>query len=186
MVCYCHAISALSRFNHMHIFVDPNPDAERSYKERERLFNLPRSSWSDYDASLISEGGGVFSRSLKSIRLSDEMKRVLHSSKDTMTPTEMIKHILCLNVDLLWNGGIGTYVKSDVESNSDVGDRSNDSVRINGKQINAKIVGEGGNLGLTQLGRIEYASKGGRINTDFTDKLAVLTVRIMKSILKFY
>lgn len=164
-------IRLVAAFNHMHIFVDPNPDAERSYKERERLFNLPRSSWSDYDAALISEGGGVFSRSLKSIRLSDEMKRVLHSSKDTMTPTEMIKHILCLNVDLLWNGGIGTYVKSELESNSDVGDRSNDSVRINGKQINAKIVGEGGNLGLTQLGRIEYASKGGRINTDFTDNV---------------
>lgn len=164
-------IRLVAAFNHMHIFIDPEPDTQRSYKERERLFNLPRSTWADYDASLISTGGGVFSRSLKSIRLTDEMKRLLHSSKDSMTPNEMIKHILRLNVDLLWNGGIGTYVKSEVESDTDVGDRSNDSVRVNGKQLNAKIVGEGGNLGFTQLGRIEYASKGGRINTDFTDNV---------------
>lgn len=164
-------IRLVAAFNHMHIFVDPEPDAERSYKERERLFNLPRSTWADYDTDLISQGGGVFARSLKSIRLTDEMKRLLHSSKESMTPVEMIKHLLCLDVDLLWNGGIGTYVKSEVESNSDVGDRSNDAVRVNGKQLRAKIVGEGGNLGCTQLGRIEYAKNGGRINTDFTDNV---------------
>ena len=158
-------------FNHLHIFVDPNPSAEKTYAERERLFKLPRSSWEDFDKSLISEGGGIFSRSAKAIELSPEMKKLFNTQKKTFTPNELIKAILTLNVDLFWNGGIGTYVKSTKESDSDVGDRANDALRINGKDLRAKIVGEGGNLGFTQLGRIEYARTGGRINTDAIDNV---------------
>lgn len=158
-------------FNHLHIFIDPNPDAASSFKERERLFTTPGSSWTDYDASLISEGGGVFERSAKSIKLSPQMKTLLGTQKATLTPTEVIRHLLMAEVDLLWNGGIGTYVKSKRETDSDVGDRANDAVRVNGGELRARIVGEGGNLGCTQLGRIEYASSGGRINTDFTDNV---------------
>ncbi|OHU87950.1 MULTISPECIES: NAD-glutamate dehydrogenase [Pseudoalteromonas] len=158
-------------FNHLHIFIDPNPDAASSYKERERLFALPRSSWEDYDKSLISEGGGIFSRAAKSITLTPEMKKMLGTKKASMTPNELIKAVLMMPSDLLWNGGIGTYIKHSKETNADVGDRANDALRINGAELGAKIFGEGGNLGATQLGRIEFASKGGRINTDFIDNV---------------
>ena len=161
----------ISAFNHLHIFFDPSPNAVRSYKERMRLFEDPSLTWDDYDKSLISKGGGVFSRASKSIKLTPEMKTCLNSKKGEMTPNELIHNILQMNVDLLWNGGIGTYVKSEKESHADVGDRANDSVRVNGKQVRAKIVGEGGNLGLTQLGRVEYAANGGRVNTDFIDNV---------------
>ncbi|MBQ4857433.1 NAD-glutamate dehydrogenase [Pseudoalteromonas sp. MMG007] len=158
-------------FNHMHIFVDPNPDAATSYPERERLFNLPRSSWEDYNKELISAGGGVFSRAAKSITLSPEMKKMLGTKKASMTPNELMKASLMMNFDLLWNGGIGTYIKHSNETDADVGDRANDALRINGKELGAKIIGEGGNLGATQLGRIEFAAKGGRVNTDFIDNV---------------
>ncbi|WP_432452974.1 NAD-glutamate dehydrogenase [Agarivorans sp. QJM3NY_29] len=161
----------VAAFNHMHIFIDPSPDAARSYQERKRLFELPRSSWQDYDNSLISEGGGIFLRSAKSIKLSPEIQRLLDTKLSNVTPNALIQLILCASVDLFWNGGIGTYIKASSESNTDVGDRANDSLRINGKQLRAKIVGEGGNLGITQLGRIEIAENGGRINTDFTDNV---------------
>ncbi|WP_206485601.1 NAD-glutamate dehydrogenase [Thalassotalea sp. G2M2-11] len=156
-------------FNHMHIFIDPNPDSASSYKERERLFNLAGCTWEDYDKSLISEGGGIFSRAAKSIKLTSQIKKMLGTQKQTMSPNELIQAILKMKVDLLWNGGIGTYVKSSKESHLEVGDRANDALRINGKELQAKIVGEGGNLGFTQLGRIEYAANGGRINTDAID-----------------
>ncbi|MCL1078491.1 NAD-glutamate dehydrogenase [Parashewanella spongiae] len=158
-------------FNHMHIFIDPNPDAETSYVERERLFDLPRSSWEDYSAKLISKGGGIFSRSAKSIPLSSEMKKMLGTTKSTMTPNELLKTLLTMHVDLIWNGGIGTYVKATTESHVEVGDRANDAIRVNGIEVNAKVIGEGGNLGCTQLGRIEYAANGGRMNTDFVDNV---------------
>ncbi|NDV91270.1 NAD-glutamate dehydrogenase [Alteromonas sp. 345S023] len=158
-------------FNHMHIFFDPNPDAATSYAERKRLFENPQLTWEDYDTSLISKGGGVFSRSAKSIKLTPEMKKWLGTRQMSMTPNELIHNVLKMPVDLLWNGGIGTYIKSTKESHSDVGDRANDDLRVNGKDVQAKIVGEGGNLGLTQLGRIEYAASGGRVNTDFIDNV---------------
>ncbi|MBB1466950.1 NAD-glutamate dehydrogenase [Pseudoalteromonas sp. SG41-5] len=158
-------------FNHMHIFVDPNPDSATSYPERERLFNLPRSSWEDYNKDLISAGGGVFSRAAKSITLTPEMKKMLGTKKASMTPNELIKAFLMMEFDLLWNGGIGTYIKSSKESDADVGDRANDALRINGRELGAKVLGEGGNLGATQLGRIEFAAKGGRVNTDFIDNV---------------
>ncbi|WP_024604810.1 MULTISPECIES: NAD-glutamate dehydrogenase [unclassified Pseudoalteromonas] len=158
-------------FNHMHIFVDPNPDAATSYPERERLFNMPRSSWDDYNKELISAGGGVFSRAAKSITLSPEMKKMLGTKKASMTPNELIKASLMMEFDLLWNGGIGTYIKNSKETDADVGDRANDALRINGRDLGAKILGEGGNLGTTQLGRIEFAAKGGRVNTDFIDNV---------------
>ncbi|GAA5217805.1 NAD-glutamate dehydrogenase [Corallincola platygyrae] len=158
-------------FNHLHIFVDPNPDAQSSYVERKRLFELPRSSWADYDKKLISKGGGIFERSAKSVTLSAEMKKMLNTDKKSLTPNELIKQLIIMPVNLFWNGGIGTYIKGTNENHSDVGDRANDAVRVNGSELNAKIVGEGGNLGATQLGRIEYAANGGRINTDFTDNV---------------
>ncbi len=158
-------------FNHLHIFFDPNPNAQTSYVERKRLFENPSLTWDDYDKSLISKGGGVFARSAKSIKLTPEMKKWLGTTAQSMTPNELIHNVLQMPVDLIWNGGIGTYVKGSKETHSDVGDRANDDVRVNGKQVRAKIVGEGGNLGLTQLGRIEYASHGGRVNTDFIDNV---------------
>ncbi|MPW28450.1 NAD-glutamate dehydrogenase [Agarivorans sp. B2Z047] len=161
----------VAAFNHMHIIIDPTPDSASSYKERKRLFELPRSSWADYDKSLISEGGGIFLRSAKSISLTPQIQKLLNTKEKSVTPNALIKLILCSSVDLFWNGGIGTYVKASSESDSEVGDRANDAVRVNGKQLGAKIVGEGGNLGITQLGRIEIASNGGRINTDFTDNV---------------
>jgi glutamate dehydrogenase len=158
-------------FNHMHIFIDPDPDAHTSFKERQRLFNLPGCGWEDYDKTLISEGGGVFSRAAKSIKLTPQIKRMLNTKKQSMSPNELIQAVLKMDVDLFWNGGIGTYVKSSKESHLEVGDRANDSLRINGCQLKAKVVGEGGNLGFTQLGRIEYALNGGRINTDSVDNV---------------
>ncbi|MDR9828676.1 NAD-glutamate dehydrogenase [Vibrio sp. FNV 38] len=161
----------LAAFNHLHIFIDPNPDSARTWEERQRLFDLPRSSWEDYDQSLISKGGAIFSRRAKSITLTPEIQTLLDTKQNTVAPNELIKLILKMQVDLLWNGGIGTYVKSEKETHSDVGDRANDSLRINGSELRAKIVGEGGNLGLTQLGRIEFALNGGRVNTDFVDNV---------------
>ncbi|MCM0611575.1 NAD-glutamate dehydrogenase [Marinobacter sediminum] len=159
----------VAAFNHIHIFVDPTPDPEASFRERQRLFQLPRSAWTDYDTKLISEGGGVFSRNAKSIPVSPEMKKLLGIKSDRVPPNMLISHILRAQVDLLWVGGIGTYVKSATESHGDVGDKANDGLRINGSELRCKVVGEGGNLGLTQLGRIEFALKGGRLNTDFID-----------------
>ncbi len=161
----------VAAFNHMHIFIDPTPDAAKSFAERARLFALPRSSWEDYNSKLISKGGGIFLRSSKSILLSAEMQQMLETEKTSMTPTELMKELLKMPVDLIWNGGIGTYVKSSRETHAEVGDRANDALRVNGHELRAKIVGEGGNLGCTQLGRIEYAANGGRINTDFVDNV---------------
>lgn len=167
-------IKLVAVFNHLHIFLDPAPDSGKSFKERQRLFNLPRSSWADYEKKLISKGGGVYSRSDKTIPVSKEVRQALGITSDvsSISPDEMVKAILKAPVDLLWNGGIGTYVKAKTESNEEVGDRSNNSVRINGEDLRCKIVGEGGNLGFTQRGRIEYARKGGRINTDALDNSA--------------
>jgi glutamate dehydrogenase len=168
-------IQLVAAFDHRHIFVDPQPDPARSWEERARLFALPRSSWADYDTSLISEGGGVFARTLKSIAITDQMRSVLGIDKSVheVTPAELIKACLKAPVDLLWNGGIGTYVKAITESNDDVGDKTNDEVRVDGCELRAKCVGEGGNLGFTQLGRVEYVERsGGRINTDFIDNSA--------------
>lgn len=156
-------------FNHLHIFVDPNPDAASTYKERERLFNLPRSSWSDFNTKLMSKGGGIFERSAKSITLTPEIQTMLGVKVKALSPNEFIHAALKMKVDLFWNGGIGTYVKSEKESHLDVGDRANDSVRVNGGEMQAKVIGEGGNLGCTQLGRIEFMQRGGRANTDFID-----------------
>lgn len=162
----------VAAFNHQHIFLDPNPDAALSYAERKRLFLLPRSSWEDYNVELISEGGGIYNRAAKAIALTSEVKQLLGVTVDSMAPTELIHHILQAEVDLLWNGGIGTYVKASSELHLDVGDRANDSLRVNGNQLRCKVVGEGGNLGFTQLGRIEYALNGGLIYTDFIDNSA--------------
>jgi glutamate dehydrogenase len=165
-------IKLVAAFNHMHIFIDPNPNPEQSFVERQRLFNLPRSSWQDYQSALISKGGGVFSRSQKSIALSPEIKQLLEINRDFIAPDSLIRAILKAKVDLLWNGGIGTYVKASNERNADVGDRTNDGLRINGDELRCRIVAEGGNLGLTQLGRVEYALNGGLIYTDFIDNSA--------------
>lgn len=165
-------IQLVAAFNHMHIFLDPNPDASQSFAERARLFALPRSSWADYDASLISKGGGVFDRSAKTIPVSPEVRARLGITESSLAPDDLIKAILMAPVDLLWNGGIGTYVKAEVESHEQVGDRTNNAVRVNGKDLRCKVVGEGGNLGFTQKGRIEYALAGGRINTDAIDNSA--------------
>lgn len=162
-------IKLLAAFNHIHIFIDPDPDPERSFEERKRIFNLPTSTWKDYNNDLISPGGGVFERSAKKIALTPQMQKMLHTDKDVMEPNELIKTILTMNVDLFFNGGIGTFVKSTDERNADVGDRSNDAIRVNGNQLNARVVCEGGNLGFTQRARIEYAKKGGIINTDAID-----------------
>ena len=166
------ATKLVAAFNHMHIFIDPNPDTKKSYAERSRLFKLPRSSWTDYNTSLISKGGGVFERSAKSIKLSKEIKELLDLQDDNIAPNDLIKAILRSKVDLLWNGGIGTYVKSVLESDAQVGDRTNDPLRINAEELRCKVIGEGGNLGFTQLGRIEYALNGGKINTDAMDNSA--------------
>ncbi len=165
-------IRLLAAFDHRDIFFDPDPDPAASWKERERLFELPRSSWVDYDEKRISNGGGIFSRSLKSIPLSAEMKNLTGLKQDEATPMELMKALLMAEVDLLWIGGIGTYVKGAGESQSDAGDRANDAIRINGRELRAKAIGEGGNLGMTQLGRIEFALQGGRLNTDATDNSA--------------
>ncbi len=162
-------IKLIGAFNHMHIFIDPNPDPAKSFVERQRLFQLPRSSWEDYDKKLISKGGGVFSRSSKSIPLSKEIKALVNTDKNAVTPTELISLLLSSSVDMLWNGGIGTYVKASHEQHSDVGDKANDGLRINANQLQCKVIGEGGNLGLTQKARIEYGLLGGSMFTDFID-----------------
>jgi glutamate dehydrogenase len=162
-------IKLVGAFNHIHIFIDPNPDAEESFKERERLFYLPRSNWTDYDKKLISKGGGIFNRNAKSIPVSSEMQKIFNIKQTDIEPNELIKTILKAKVDLLWSGGIGTYVKSSTESNTSVGDRTNDATRVNAKQLRCKVVGEGGNLGLTQLARVEYTLQGGLVYTDFID-----------------
>ncbi|AMN67579.1 NAD-glutamate dehydrogenase [Psychrobacter sp. P11G5] len=159
----------VAAFNHLHIFIDPNPDTAASYAERERLFEMPRSTWDDYEKSLISQGGGVYSRQDKSIAISAEMKELFDISEDNLAPNELITALMKSPVDLIWNGGIGTYVKSENESHADVGDRATDALRINGNELRAAVVGEGGNLGFTQQGRIEYAQTGGRIYTDAID-----------------
>lgn len=168
MLCSTHT-KLVAAFNHLHIFIDPNPDTATSYLERERLFKLPRSTWEDYNKSLISQGGGVFARTDKAIAITPEMKALFAITEDSLAPNEFISALLRAPVDLIWNGGIGTYVKSAAESHADVGDRANDSVRVNGGELRCAIVGEGGNLGFTQRGRIEYAQTGGRIYTDAID-----------------
>ncbi|MBV8943085.1 MAG: NAD-glutamate dehydrogenase, partial [Solirubrobacterales bacterium] len=168
----------LGAFNHAHVFLDPDPDPEQSYAERKRLFEMKRSAWSDYDESLISKGGGVFSRGAKSIPISEEVKEALGIEADELSPLELIRELLRAPVDLLWNGGIGTYVKASEEAQADAGDKTNDAVRVNGCDLRCRVVGEGGNLGCTQRGRIEYARRsgpsgeGGRINTDAIDNVA--------------
>jgi glutamate dehydrogenase len=162
-------IKLIGAFNHMHIFLDPNPDPAVSFQERQRLFNLPRSTWEDYDPKLISKGGGVFSRSSKFIPISKEMREILGITKQKLMPTELMRALLKAPVDLLFNGGIGTYVKASYEHNTNVGDRSNDALRVNGEELRCKVVAEGGNLGFTQLGRVEYALNGGKLNTDAID-----------------
>jgi glutamate dehydrogenase len=163
------SIKLVAAFDHRHVFVDPNPDPEQSFVERERLARLGPSSWDDYDRELISPGGGVFPRSVKRIDLSDEMREVLGTSASEMTPQQLISSVLKAPVDLFWNGGIGTYVKASTETNDDAQDRSNDSLRVDGRDLRCRVVGEGGNLGFTQAGRIEYDRAGGRIFTDFVD-----------------
>jgi glutamate dehydrogenase len=162
----------LAAFDHRHIFIDPDPDAAKSYAERARLFALARSSWADYDAKRISKGGGVFARTAKKIALTPEMKALTGMETDHLSPTELIKALLKSESDLLWFGGIGTYVKASTQNNLDVGDRTNDALRVDGREVRAHVIGEGANLGATQLGRIEYALKGGRINTDAIDNSA--------------
>ena len=159
----------IAAFNHQHVIIDPDPDPALSYRERKRLFKLPRSSWMDYDRDLISKGGGVFERAAKRVRLTPEMRAVLKVEAETLSGQELVRTILKAEADLLWNGGIGTYVKASSERNTEVGDTNNDAVRVDANELRAKVVGEGGNLGLTQLARIEYARSGGRINTDAID-----------------
>jgi len=156
-------------FNHRHIFLDPDPDPESSFRERARLFSLPGSSWEDYRTDCISRGGGIFDRQAKRIDLSDEVRAMLGTTAASLTPPEVIRLILCMDVELLWNGGIGTYVKASTESHLDAGDRANDSVRVDAVELRCKVIGEGGNLGLTQAARIEFARAGGRVNTDSVD-----------------
>ena len=171
-------IRLLAAFNHQHIFLDPDPDPEASFAERQRLFGLERSAWSDYDPAAISPGGGVFERTAKSIRLSSEVRESLGIEADELAPADLISELLRAPVDLLWNGGIGTYVKESQESQAEVGDKANDGLRVDGRELRCRVVGEGGNLGFTQRGRIEYAlqggpdGQGGRINTDAIDNVA--------------
>ena len=165
-------IRLIAAFDHRHVFLDPNPDTGKSFAERERLFNLPRSSWDDYDRKLISAGGGVYPRSAKTIPVSPEVRAVLAIEATELTPPELLKAILKAPAELFYNGGIGTYVKSSRQSNTEVGDRANDAIRVNGKDLRCKVVGEGGNLGFTQLGRVEFAMQGGRIYTDAIDNSA--------------
>ncbi|QKW19767.1 NAD-glutamate dehydrogenase [Kitasatospora sp. NA04385] len=171
-------IRLVAAFDHRHIFLDPNPDAAASFAERRRLFDLPRSSWDDYDKSLISAGGGVYPRSAKAIQLSAQIRERLGIDSAKLTPAELMKAILQAPVDLFWNGGIGTYVKAATETNAEVGDKANDAIRVNGGDVRARVIGEGGNLGCTQLGRIEFAAGGGPqgaggwIDTDAIDNSA--------------
>jgi glutamate dehydrogenase len=159
----------VAAFDHRNIFLDPDPDPETSFRERERVFALARSSWRDYDAALLSPGGGIYDRSAKAIPLSAEARRLLDIEGGDPSGEEVIRKILTARVDLVYNGGIGTYVKAESEDHADVGDRSNDRVRVNGREVRARVIGEGGNLGLTQKGRLEYWAAGGRLNTDAVD-----------------
>ncbi|MDD9335084.1 MAG: NAD-glutamate dehydrogenase [Rickettsiaceae bacterium] len=167
-----NTIKLVAAFNHKHIFIDPQPDPIISFNERMRLFKLPTSNWSDYNQQLISKGGGVFERSSKSISLSLEAKLLLKININESSPEHLIRAILQAEVDLLWNGGIGTYIKASTENHLEIGDKANDNLRVNGKDIRAKVIGEGGNIGVSQQGRIEYSKLGGRINTDFIDNSA--------------
>lgn len=169
---FTEKIRLLAAFNHLHIFLDPDPDPRASYRERRRLFELSRSSWQDYDRALISAGGGVFDRAAKSIPLSPQIRALLGLENDALSGQDLIHALLKMPVDLLWNGGVGTYVKASSERNADVGDAGNDAVRIDASELRARVVGEGGNLGLTQLARVEYARAGGKINTDAIDNSA--------------
>lgn len=168
MLC-SRTVRLVAAFDHRHVFIDPDPDPEASFQERRRLFEMDASSWADYDQDVISRGGGVYPRTAKEIALSDEARSVLGVTATSATPAELIHMILKAPVDVIWNGGIGTYVKASSESKEDAGDRTNDQVRVDGRELRCKIVVEGGNLGLTQAGRIEYARAGGQINTDFID-----------------
>ncbi|WP_438951591.1 NAD-glutamate dehydrogenase [Porticoccus sp.] len=165
-------IKLMAAFNHQHIFIDPDPDPDTGFSERERLFHLPRSSWDDYDKTLISPGGGVFSRSAKILKLTPEIQAALAINETALKPSELINALLKAPVDLIWNGGIGSYVKGSSESHQEVGDRANDAVRVDGRELRCRVFGEGGNLGMTQRGRIEYALNGGACNTDFIDNSA--------------
>ena len=165
-------IKLVGAFNHMHIFVDPNPDPAKTWAERQRLFDLPRSSWTDYEASLISKGGGIFARSAKSIRTTPQIRSLFGLTKEQVTPNELIQAMLLSETELLWFGGIGTYIKATHESDLDVGDRANDAIRINARQLRVKVVGEGANLGMTQQARIEYGLNDGASNTDSIDNSA--------------
>ena len=172
---YTDRIRLLGAFDHRHVFVDPDPDPTRAFAERKRLFELPGSTWNDYDRAVLSQGGEVFDRKAKSVTPSPEARMALGIPDDApvdMTPTNLIRWILKAPADVLWNGGIGTYVKAADEGHDEVGDRTNDAVRVNGTELRARVVGEGGNLGFTQRGRIEYARAGGKINTDFIDNSA--------------
>ena len=163
------AMKLVAAFNHVHIFIDPDPDPVKTYEERERLFRLPRSSWTDYNSKLISKGGGVFERSAKAIPVGPELRALLDIPGETASGEEIVRRILTARVDLLYNGGIGTYVKSSSEEHAEVGDRANDRVRVDGRDLRARVVAEGGNLGFTQRGRLEYAATGGLLNTDAVD-----------------
>lgn len=165
-------LKLLAAFDHRHIFLDPDPDPEASFAERQRLFALPRSSWADYDQSVMSVGGGVFPRTQKVIEVSEAVRKRLGTERSSFTPNELISVILRAPVDLLWNGGIGTYVKATIETHAEVGDRANDGLRVNGAELRCRMVGEGGNLGFTQRGRVEYALNGGLVNTDAIDNSA--------------
>jgi glutamate dehydrogenase len=167
-------IRLVAAFDHRHIFIDPAPDAATGFAERQRLFALPRSSWADYDTKLISQGGGVFPRTAKSVQITPQMREALAipAAVQSMAPNDLISMILKAPVDLLWNGGIGTYVKASLESDADVGDKANDSLRVDANELSCKVIGEGGNLGFTQLARIEFALHGGLVNTDFIDNSA--------------
>ena len=162
----------IGAFNHRHIFVDPTPDPARSFAERKRLFKLPRSSWSDYDREMLSTGGAVFERSAKSVELSVEAAQVLGVAPGARTPNQLIRGLLMGKVDLLFNGGIGTYIKSEHVSHVQVGDKANDAIRIDAPEVRAAVIGEGGNLGVTQLGRVGMSANGVLVNTDFIDNSA--------------
>jgi glutamate dehydrogenase len=162
----------LAAFDHTHIFVDPNPDLAASWTERKRLFNLPRSSWEDYDPALLSKGGAIYQRGVRSIKLSPEASQRFDLVQENLSPQQLIQVLLRQNVDLFWFGGIGTYVKATTESHADAGDRANDSLRVDAATLRAKVIGEGANLAITQRARIEYALAGGRINTDAIDNSA--------------
>ncbi len=166
------SIKLVAAFNHLHIFIDPDPDPAVSYAERQRLFSASQSSWADYDAGKLSQGGGVFSRKDKSIALTEEMKARFDLSVDSMAPDELVHELLKAPLDLIWNGGIGTYVKASSESHADAGDRANDHLRVNASELRARVFGEGGNLGLTQRARIEFALSDGSVNSDFIDNAA--------------